>query len=190
MSIRHVGATARLAIRIAAAIVLLAVAVPPAAAVQYEKVGHYDDTDAWSYGDCGFDVSVEARFWGTFAMRAGTGPDAGAFFARNTYFFEEVHTRDGGPTIYVSGHGRWIEVTGTQVEGSIFEFTVVNAGQPLEVRDEDGQLIVLDRGLYRERVLFDTLGDDVPGGEFVDQLEWTVRGPHPSEGLDWCGLFD
>jgi hypothetical protein len=165
------------------------VAAAPVAAVQYQRETHYDDTDAFSYGDCGFDVSVEGHYWGTFAMREGTGPDAGAFFGRNRYAFAETHTRvSSGVSITVSGHGQFVEVKGTRIDGSVFEFSAVNAGT-FTIADASGKVVARDAGNVRESILFDTLGDDVPGGGFIAQTFFRVDGPHPSGDVDWCALF-
>ena len=59
------------------------------------------------------------------------------------------------------------ETKATHVSGTIFEFTSVNAGQPFVVRDSDGNLILRDRGVIRQVIQVDTLGDVVPGGAFV-----------------------
>ena len=186
------GVAPRTSLAAGIAAVLLALAVSPVAALQYEKVERYDVTDSWTYADeCGFDVAVEARYWGTIATRAGTGPDASAFFVRNAYFWEEAHTRlPDGPTIVVGGHGLFNEVKATRIQGSVFEFSAINVGQPLTITDSSGRVVLRDRGAYRESILFDTLGDETPGGEFIGQTFFAVNGPHPSENLDWCALFE
>ena len=45
-----------------------------------------------------------------------------------------------------------------------------------------------DRGNVHFRILFDTEGDDVPGGILVEELEPEVHGPHPGFD-DFCGLI-
>ena len=41
-------------------------------------------------------------------------------------------------------------------------------------------MVLRDRGSVRETYLFDTEGDDVPGGIFLEQLSLRLSGPHPS----------
>ena len=42
-----------------------------------------------------------------------------------------------------------------------------------------GRVVLRDRGVIRETYLFDTLGDDTPGGMYIEQLGLRVSGPHP-----------
>jgi hypothetical protein len=45
-----------------------------------------------------------------------------------------------------------------------------------------------DRGVLRTRVLFDTGGDDEPGGTEVAFLGFDEGGPHPGLDVDFCQL--
>jgi hypothetical protein len=80
-------------------------------------------------------------------------------------------------------------VNRANVEGTVFEFTSVLAGQPFTVWDSNGNVIVRDRGVVRQVLRFDTLGNDVPGGEFVAEVSFSVHGPHPGLDLDLCSLL-
>jgi hypothetical protein len=51
--------------------------------------------------------------------------------------------------------------------GSIFEFRFVEAGQPFVVEDSDGNVVARNSGSVHGRYLFDTGGDDEPGGEWI-----------------------
>jgi hypothetical protein len=44
--------------------------------------------------------------------------------------------------------------------------------------------VLRDRGVIRTTILFDTLGDETPGGEFLDEIDVEVSGPHPGFFLD------
>jgi hypothetical protein len=46
-------------------------------------------------------------------------------------------------------------------------------------------VIVRDRGVIRHTVLFDTLGDGMPGGEFLAETDTDVNGPHPGFSPDF-----
>jgi hypothetical protein len=175
-----VGRPRRLAIALLAAIMLAAVGLAPASAATYVREA-YRGTDAWSYDDCGPAVDVTAEFSGLVTIRTGTGPDAGAFFVHDRYEFREVHVRrPDGKTAIVTGHANWKETRATHIEGDLFEFTAVLAGQPFTVRDADGNLVLRDRGSIRDTILFDTGGDDEPGGEIVAFLDSRLSGKFPS----------
>ena len=103
------------------------------------------------------------------------GEFATAFFLHDNYEFLETWTRrDTGEFVTISGNGLMHETKATHVSGTIFEFTSINAGQPFVVRDSDGNLILRDRGVIRQVIQFDTLGDDVPGGAFVADVSFSV----------------
>ena len=51
------------------------------------------------------------------------------------------------------------------------------------LRDMTGGILLRDRGVIRTTVLFDTLGDDTPGGVTLEELDVSVAGPHP--GSSW-----
>ena len=55
----------------------------------------------------------------------------------------------------------------------------VEAGQPFRLYDSQGNLVLRDRGAIRFTVVFNTLGDATPGGIVIEELEPSVRGPHP-----------
>jgi hypothetical protein len=78
------------------------------------------------------------------------------------------------------------EVEATHVEGSIFEFRFVEAGQPFVVEDSDGNVVVRNNGSVHGTYLFDTQGDDQPGGEWIADLDFRVAGPHSSLDKDPC----
>jgi len=52
-----------------------------------------------------------------------------------------------------------------------------------------GNLILRDRGVIRQVIQFDTLGDDVPGGAFVADVSFSAHGPHPGLDFDVCGAL-
>jgi hypothetical protein len=54
-----------------------------------------------------------------------------------------------------------------------------------------GAVLLRDRGVIRTTILFDTLGDDTPGGVTLEELDVSVAGPHPGFFMDddaFCGL--
>ena len=173
-----------------AGLLTMALAIPAAGAI-FER-GTFTDTgtDAYTCGDEEFSVSFEAS--GRFHLRTGKG-NLDSFFVQHVNIaFHEVHTKlDTGETLTVSGRLLDKEIRATRVEGTVFEVTGIVAGQPFTVRDSDGRLLLRDRGVVVMTGLFDTLGDDVPGGDFLEELNVEVHGPHPGfEIFDPCQLWE
>lgn len=179
------GHPLRVAVGVLAVLVVGLQAAPVGATVLKEEP--FAGTDSFEYADCGYPVEVEAEFEGTASIRVGKNRDASAFFLRQSVSFREVHTNAmTGEWFVLRGHSTFREVKATQVEGSVYEFTQVESGQPFVVEDSSGRVVLRDRGSIRYHVVFDTGGDDVPGGEFVDFLGLEVRGPHPGFDGDFC----
>jgi hypothetical protein len=169
------------------AMAVVALAGIPAGATIYEK-GRFTEEISFSY-DCGFPVEVEGEVSGQFRIRQGKGKTASFFFFRGTSSFREVHTNtETGEWFVVRGHTVFNEVKARRVEGTIFRVTAILAGQPFTVENSAGEVVLRDRGVIRHTLLFDTEGDDVPGGVEVEFLAADVRGPHPGFDADFCEL--
>lgn len=152
--------------------------------------GHYADDFAVSFDDCGFWIDVSGSTEGVAHFRVGRGDQATAFFLHDNYSFLETWTRRGTSRSFtLGGDGVFQETRATRIAGTVFEFTSINAGQPFVVRDSEGNVILRDRGVIRQVLQFDTLGDDVPGGEFVADVSFSVRGPHPGLDFDPCAIL-
>lgn len=161
----------------------------PAMAVIYSN-GQYGDTYAFSYDCGGAPIDVSGSFGGREIIRTGTGSQDSAFFDHNNYWWQETHTNQTtGKTISISANGLFQETRATRVDGSIFLFSSVNAGQPFVVRDAAGNVLLRDRGAIKETILFDTTGDDVPGGIFIESVSLSVAGPHPGFFFDTCSIL-
>lgn len=172
---------------VAIAVFVLAGTIPAGATI-FEK-GRFTEEISFSYDDCGFPVDVEGTATGQFRIRQGTGKTASFFFFRSTFSFREVHTNtDTGEWFVVRGHAVINEVKARRVEGSIFKVVTIQAGQPFVVENSAGEVVLRDRGVIRFRILFDTRGDDVPGGVEVEFLGADVRGPHPGFDADFCEI--
>jgi hypothetical protein len=146
------------------------------------------DRERWSFADsytdelCGIDVQIDEAASGLFMIRSGR-PGSTAFLASNIFEYREVITnQDTGDWLVVRGQGNFREVKATHVEGDVYRFRAQTAGQHFVVEDQSGKVVYRERGLLVFEILFDTLGDDEPGGveESFELVE--VRG-HP-------GLFD
>jgi hypothetical protein len=174
---------------IGAVLAMSMVAGPVGATVSPQD--RYSDDYVFSFDDCGFWVDGSGHVEGIAQLRIGKGDLTSAFFLHDNSSFAETWTRrDTGDSFTLSGNTVFQETRATHVEGTIYEFTSIVAGQPFVVRDADGTLIMRDRGVIRQVLQFDTLGDDVPGGAFVKEVSFSVSGPHPGLDLDLCTLLD
>jgi hypothetical protein len=175
-----------LAVAVGAAMVFL---TAQALATVVDRGFYSDEPYSFSYDDCGFEVSVEGEASGHFRIRAGKGKTETAFFASDNYSYTETHTNvETGAFLTIKGNAIFNEIKATRVEGNIFEFEAVEAGQPFKLYDADGNLVARDRGSIHHHALFDTQGDDVPGGIQLEELPPEVHGPHP--GFDnFCDLI-
>jgi hypothetical protein len=184
-------ARARLS-RLAAVAVAAAAATALVAATAGATVvdrGHYSSEPySFSYDDCGFVVDVEGTSSGHFRFREGKGKTDSAFFTLDNYSFTETQTNpETGEFVTIEANAVFNEIRAKRVEGTIFEFWAVDAGQ-FRMYDSDGRLVARDRGSLQFHILFDTEGDDVPGGIVIEEFPPKVRGPHP--GFDnFCGLI-
>jgi hypothetical protein len=169
---------------------LLALAVGPARATIAER-GTFHDAFSDTYFDCGFPVQVDGTADGQYRIREGTAANETAFFLQSRVTWREVHSANG-TSITLAGHSLYNETRAILVDGSVFEFHAIEAGQPFAIYDADGVLLLRDRGAIRHTYLFDTQGDDIPGGIFVEDVDIQFGGPHPGFELpfeDFCALF-
>jgi hypothetical protein len=170
----------RRTLAIAAALTVVAAAPAPATVVERGRL--VDEPYGFAY-DCGFPVEVTGVASGNFRLREGRGDDATAFFSLDRISYREIHTNaQTGEWFSVSGRFANNEVGATRVEGSLFEFRSIKAGPVAVIQDSDGNLVSRDRGVLWSTILFDTGGDQEPGGEFIDLVDLHLAGPHPSFG--------
>jgi hypothetical protein len=164
---------------------LIALSAAPADATMYQKVEPYSGTEVFDFSLCGLDIHEVFTFSGKLLIRTGTGDLAGAFFGHNNYSYVDTFTNTANDKFFtISGNGLNQDVQATHVEGSIFEFVSHDVGQPYTVRDMSGAVVLRDRGSLSFTYLFDTGGDDVPGGTFLEDISLRVSGPHPGFFLD------
>jgi hypothetical protein len=149
----------------------------------------YAEDYAFTYQCGAVEVSVVGHVEGLAQVRVGKGEQETAFFAHDNFAFSETHTNPDGDVLVISGNGLFQETRAVPLGGNLFAFNAVLAGQPLTVRDGEGNLVVRDRGVIRQTVIFDTLGDDTPGGIFVEQVSFEVAGPHDGLGFDTCSIL-
>jgi hypothetical protein len=122
---------------------VVAVAVALGASQAWATVverGFYSDDYTFSYDDCGFAVAGEGTATGHFRIRAGKGETETAFFVNDNYSYEETHTNvETGAFLTIKGNAVFNEIKATHVEGNIFEFEAVEAGQPFAIYDSERQ---------------------------------------------------
>src|SRR5688572_13906946 len=156
-----------------AAGLLAALVAAPAQATVRERVTFYPE---WSLvEDCGFPVQVTGSGTGQYLIREGKNRDEGAFPVLDRWRYSETWTNpETGQWFVIRGHSVFNEVEATHVEGSIFEFRFVEAGQPFVVEDSDGNVVERNNGSVHVTYLFDTLGDGEPGGDWIADLDFRV----------------
>lgn len=164
----------------------MVVGATPAAAAVIERE-HFSDTVDFSFSDCGFRLDVAGTSRGTLLVRVDkTGQ---AFLIKDTFHYRNVFTNPAtGQWFVQSGHGILKDIKATQVNGTIYEFTAIQAGQPSVIEDAEGNVILRDRGVVRRTYLFDTLGDGMPSGNVIEETGVVVRGPHPSRSENFCAI--
>jgi hypothetical protein len=167
---------------------LLGLGAAPAGAKVIDQE-HYSGTDSFSFTDCGFTLDVVSTFHGQANLRVLPGGEA--FLTRDKFWYVDRYTNpDTGGSFEVRGNTLFHEIRGTLVSGTIYEFVAIEAGQPFVIYDSAGHVVLRDRGVLVHDILFDTLGDGMPGGELVADLGTAVHGPHPgfADDFSFCDL--
>lgn len=179
----------RLARTAMAAALITTLSVAPATMALAQVV----ERERWSFRDsytdeiCGMEVEIDEEASGLFMIRADR-PGSTAFFASNLFEYREVITNPAtGAWLVVRGRGNFREVTATQVEGDVYRFRAQTAGQHFVIEDQNGKAVYRDRGLLVFEILFDTFGDDQPGGEELSFELVAMRG-HPGYLDDICPI--
>jgi hypothetical protein len=127
----------------------------------------------------GLTLTVVTTYSGVSSLRESRGVKDPFFHYSERYTETTTITTQSGERFTISGSGVFKEVAVRRVEGSdrLFVFDVLDAGSRT-LRDADGSVLARDRGSTRETILFDTFGDDVPGGQFVDFPDYRENGQH------------
>ena len=173
---------------VATAVAVTALGAGTAGAAVLERGTYTDEPYSFSHTDCGFDVDVAGTNSGHYRIRTGKGKTDTAFFQMDNWSFTETQTNPAnGKYVTITANGVFNETKATRVEGTVFEFWAVEAAQ-YRLYDSSGRLVARDRGSIRFHILFDTEGDDVPGGVTVEEFPPRVNGPHPGFD-DFCGLI-
>ncbi len=179
MSVR----AARLLVAAAGVMLALGICAGPAGATVIHE-GTDSGTDHFTDDGCGFTLVVDVTFQTRTLLRVD---QMGQAFLEHTIFraTETVTNPATGGYFYIVHRGLYHEIKATQVDGTVYEFVAVEAGQPFVIEDAAGTVVSRDRGVIRHRFLFDTLGDSQPGGDFIVELSDDVHGPHPAFAPDF-----
>ena len=173
------------------ALALMLACVSPASAQVVER-DRFSEPISEDYELCGIAVHEEGSVTGTVHFRVGKGDVESKFFQHLTYRFATTITNTAnGRFVTVLAHAVVQDLKATPLGGTLFEVTLLEAGQTLVLRDMSGNLLLRDRGVVRTSLLYDTLGDDMPGGEVVELLSDDPRGPHPGFLMseeEYCAL--
>jgi hypothetical protein len=178
-------------VRAAAALLVLgpalAVAQPASAAVIPES---FTESFEGESEICGIPVAETGTFSVDGHLRVGKGRAESLFFARvHTEFRATITSLETGRSFTTEGRARFVDVKAVPVGGSVFEVRSIEAGQTFVLRDAAGRVVLRDRGRIATTILFDTLGDDTPGGEFIDLIDEDLAGRHPGFTFDDEGRF-
>ena len=155
------------------------VAAPAAQATTFERIRLDSVPYAFEDVQCGIEVQVQGTASGLINLRTGKGDKATAYFEHDVIAYRETWTAANGRFVTVTGKSSFNDVKAVPLGDNLFRFTLVEAGQPFRVFDAQGTLLIRDRGGVRFTIVIDTLGDAAPGGIVVEQLDTSVRGPHP-----------
>jgi hypothetical protein len=170
------------------ALAMLVLAVPvQAAPIERE---HYSESFSGDFDDCGFWIHEEVTFEGVFMLKAPRGDGTPPYLFDN-YESHQVLTANGR-TAYIDHQGLYADVKIRLVEGTVYQFIAHEVGQPWVMRDEDGNVLVRDRGSLRVTFQVDTLGDsDLDNDIFIEDSWELVRdsGRHPAFYFDFCEVM-
>jgi hypothetical protein len=174
----------------AASLLVLAVAAPVLA--KPIDSGTFSGTDSGT--ECGI-YARESTFSGWFILKDATPATDGQFFYfENRVGYADVITNsETGAFFTVTGSSLFKESHARLIEGSLFTYNTIEAGQPFVVTDMSGTVVLRDVGLIEVSYVFDSLGDGAPGGSQLEEPQLVrVAGPHPGfeDTFDFCALAD
>jgi hypothetical protein len=180
---RYVATAGALAI-----MVVMAGAVPAQATI-FDK-GHFSFQDSVEEDLCGIAVRHDITASGHFRNRTGKGDLDQAFFGQASFEFTDTFTNLATDASFsIEGRLTGMDVKATPLGGNVFEFEFRESGTVV-VRDMDGNVVLRDAGATWITIVFDTLGDSMPGGEVLDETVDRVSGPHPLFEMDEAAFCD
>ena len=143
--------------------------------------------DAFSDEYCGIEVDFDVAASGRVMVRADR-PGSTAFLATNQFEWREVITNpENGKSLTQRGKVNYREVKATPVGDGVYLFRAHSPGQPFVIENQAGKVVYRESGLLIFEILYDTFGDDQPGGEELSFEMVGMRG-YPGALDDVCGV--
>ena len=172
-------------------LVALMLACVPSASAEMVERERFSEPISKDYEQCGIGVHEEGEVIRSIQFRVGKGKLESAFFEHLNYrLATTISNPENGKYVTVHAHTVVQDMQATRAGGTLVEVTILEAGQPRVLRDMSGNVVLRDRGAIRNTVLFDTLGDDTPGGAIVQVLAEEVHGPHPGlSDAEFCAML-
>ncbi len=138
-------------------------------------------------------MTGDVEFSGVFMLKAPKSPGEPPRLFDN-YEVHETLTAEGSTRVLTVDHqGLFKDLQITHVEGTVYQFVSMEAGQPFVVRDEDGNVLIHDHGLLRTTYQVDTQGDtDLENDVFIEgSFELLAdHGSHPGFYVDFCDVLE
>jgi hypothetical protein len=174
-----------LAVAIATVVALAAGVSVAGAVVGFSE--NYTYSDVSEFSDCG--TTWTASESGSGHVLARVDKTGQAFLVKDAFRYRTVITNDEtGKWFVIEGHGVFNEQRAAPADGTVYSYVFVEAGQPRTVRDAAGNIVLRDRGVTRVTYLFDTKGDGQPGGEYIEDVDVSFGGPHPTADAEFCSF--
>jgi hypothetical protein len=168
----------------------------PAGAEPIERE-HYSfrESDTFTDTECGAPITIDyaAEFSGLFMLKEGRAGDPTPYLFDNYSAVETYTNVANGKTFTLIHQGLFKDLQIELVEGTVYQFTAIETGQPVFGIGPDGKKFPIDRGRIRYTFFVDTQGDaDLSNDVFHGSEEPDVAGPHPVlvGDADFCDLLD
>jgi hypothetical protein len=152
--------------------------------------GEFEFTNSDSFSDCGFDVDVEERIWGTFVVKDSTPRTNGQFFRAQQKIngfvtFTNPQTKD---FFTAEWRTNFTELPGTPSDDDpdIVTYRTHETGVWQVLRDSSGKVRYRDTGNVVVEYTFDTLGDSAPGGDLLSEIVVGPSGRFDTFDADFC----
>ena len=169
---RYVATAGALAI-----LVVMAGAVPAHATV-FDS-GHFTFEESVNEGLCGIAVHRDTVASGEFRTRTGKGDLDQAFFGQSSVKFTDTYTNLAtGASLSIEGRLTQMDVKATPLGGNVFAFKYRESGT-IVTRNMAGNVVSREAGAIWFTIVFDTLGDSMPGGVVLSETVDRISGPHP-----------
>lgn len=173
---------------------LVLLAALPASGRPVERYDYDVTLDPVTWDGCGFDVTEVARYAGAWMVKDSTPKTDGEYFrVLDRYRRTITLTNTDHPTkkVVIEAHGTFREGPGTIVSdggplaGPTVEYRTKDSGAIQTVYDVNGKALLRDHGTIVFEYVFDTGGDQAPGGgQFISEQFISASGKTPLFDMD------